>query len=258
MTPEQRAELRARLLASGLCGETRTTRESVVVHAEKLAAGDPDKFLGIGARGRDATGIMRAVAELCGCSERLEERDGSGVIDPERTLDALAAAGKRLAQAAERGQAALVATGHPSGLLTMYQGVAAALAAAGAKVLTPLEDQDLVPPAKRKRRRYVRYFDGAGVLLAGADPIHTHESWPMEQLLDACDPPPDLILADHGFAGASLARGIDTICFTDVNDPAIAVARADDLVRHVIPLDDNRVPSAYDPIRDYLIGCIAN
>ena len=57
MTPEQRRSLRAHLLASGIAGETATTRENTVANAEKLAEGDPDKHLGVGARGRDAPGV---------------------------------------------------------------------------------------------------------------------------------------------------------------------------------------------------------
>ena len=52
----------------------------------------------------------------------------------------------------------------------------------------------------------------------------------MERMLDAINPP-DLVLADHGFAGAAAIRRLPTVCFTDVNDPALAVAKADGLVR---------------------------
>src|SRR5260221_10656041 len=99
MTPAQRESLRAYLLSSGIAGETATTRENTVSNAEKLAAGDPDKFLGIGARGRDAAGVMQAVAGLCGCSPSLTERSGGGVIGPDLVLDALDALGDRLARA---------------------------------------------------------------------------------------------------------------------------------------------------------------
>src|SRR5258707_11717758 len=99
MTPEQRRFLRAHLLSSGIAGETATTRENTVSNAEKLAAGDPDKFLGIGARGRDAAGVMQAVAELCGCSPLLSERTGGGVIEPDLVLDALGELASRLMRA---------------------------------------------------------------------------------------------------------------------------------------------------------------
>src|ERR1700758_2180528 len=140
MTPEQRRFLRAHLLSSAIGGETATTRENTVSNAEKLAEGDPDKHLGIGARGRDARGVMEAVALLCGCSPSLDERAGGGVIDPDLVLDALDALGNRLAIAVRGGERMLFATGHPTGLLPMYMAIARASAAAGAKLETPLDD----------------------------------------------------------------------------------------------------------------------
>ena len=35
---------------------------------------------------------------------------------------------------------------------------------------------------------------------------------------------PDLVFADHGFAGAAIERGVETISIADVNDPALLVA----------------------------------
>ena len=199
MTPEQRRSLRAHLLASGIAGETATTRENTVANAEKLAEGDPDKHLGVGARGRDAPGVMEAVAALCGCSASLDERAG------------------------------------------------------GVKLQTPLDDGRLDAPSTVNRRRRIRYLDGVAVLMGGADLLHTHESWPMDRLLDEIEAP-DLVLGDHGWAGAAIMRGIEVVCFTDVNDPAIAVAKADGLVDIVVPCDDNLPPASYDPVRDYLLG----
>jgi hypothetical protein len=253
MTPEQRRSFRAHLLSSGIAGDTATTRLNTVENAEKLAAGDPDKALGIGARGRNAAQVMQAVATLCGCSPDLQDRTGPGVIDPDLVLDALDALGTRLAQAVRRGERILIATGHPTGVLAMYMALARALTAHGVKLQTPLDDVRLDPPATHKRKRYVRYLDGVAVLCAGADVIHTHESWPMDALLDQIEPP-DLVLADHGWAGAAAVRRIETAAFTDVNDPAIAVAKADGLLNIVVPCDDNLAPVAYEPVRDYLLA----
>jgi hypothetical protein len=256
MTPDERRALRAHLLASGIAGDTATTRENSVANAEKLAGGDPDKALGIGARGRDAAGVMEAVAQLCGCSPELTEREGPGVIDPDLVLSALQALGARLARAGQTGERMLIATGHPTGLLAMYMAVARALVTAGVKLETPLDNSTLTPPRKLKRPRRVRYLDGVAVLHTGADVLHTHDSWPMDALLDATEPP-DLVLADHGWAGSAITRGLEVVCFTDVNDPAIAVAKADGLVDIVVPCDDNLAPVAYEPVRDYIVGRIS-
>jgi len=116
-----------------------------------------------------------------------------------------------------------------------------------------LDDGRLDAPSTVNRRRRIRYLDGVAVLMGGADLLHTHESWPMDRLLDEIEAP-DLVLGDHGWAGAAIMRGIEVVCFTDVNDPAIAVAKADGLVDIVVPCDDNLPPASYDPVRDYLLG----
>lgn len=254
MTPDQRALLRAHLLETGLSGETRTSRDNTVSNAIKLAEGDPDKSLGIGARGRDPQAVMDAVAALCGCSPSLDELAGGGVIEAERTLEGLADVGDRLAAAARAGERLLIVTGHPTGLLSMYQALARALVVAGCKLETPLEEITL-GTTKKGRIHRVRYLDGVGCLCDSAHLLHTHESSYMDALLDEIEPP-DLVLADHGWAGAAIARGLDVACFTDVNDPAIAVAKADGLVERVVPLDDNLPPGVYEPLRDYLLGRI--
>ncbi len=254
MTPTERARLRAHLLETRIAGDTRTSRENSVNNARKLAEGDPDKHLGVGARGRDFAEVMKAVAALCGCDPACEVIDGPGVIDPDRTLDELEKMGERLAAAAAAREPVLIVTGHPTGLLPMYQAVARALVAAGVPLITPRDSEALQPPRAHRRRRSVRYLDGVGVLMAGADLLHTHESWPMERLLAA--ERPALTLADHGWAGAAITAGVETICFNDVNDPAIAVAKDDGLVDIVVPLDDNLPPAWYEPLQTYLTGKI--
>ncbi|MGH7538136.1 MAG: phosphatase [Gemmatimonadales bacterium] len=251
MDAATRETLRAALLDAQLCGDTLTPRESVVRNAKLLAAGDPDKLLGFSFPPLTEQSVIDDVAALCGCSNDLSMLDGPGVIDVDRTLDGLAAAAGRLAQAARRGQRVLLATGHPTGLMPSYMTLARALQAAGCKTLTPRSGERLNDLPRRHGNR-VRYLDSVAVLTDGANLYHTHESWPMEMLLDSIDAP-DLVVADHGFAGAAIVRGVSTIAFTDVNDPAIAVALARGMTRIVVPLDDNREPERYLPMTEFLV-----
>ena len=41
------------------------------------------------------------------------------------------------------------------------------------------------------------------MLASGGELLHTHEPEPMRALLAALDEPPDLVVADHGWAGAA-------------------------------------------------------
>ena len=58
---------------------------------------------------------------------------------------------------------------------------------------------------------------------------------------------PDLVFGDHGFAGAAIDDGIETISVADVNDPAPVVAKWQGRTEMVIVMDDNVQPEAYWP-----------
>ena len=59
---------------------------------------------------------------------------------------------------------------------------------------------------------------------------------------------PDLVFADHGFAGAAIEAGVETISIADVNDTALLVAKAQGRTEHVLVFDDHVDPNAYWPV----------
>ena len=97
--------------------------------------------------------------------------------------------------------------------------------------------------------RIYRYLQGVGAVTDGVRGLHTHSPLPMEQVLEAGERP-ELVFADHGFAGAALSRGIPVVACMDTNDTALAVARARGRDITLIPLDDGRRPDAYDVIAE--------
>jgi len=238
------AELVARLRAGGLAGAHQShSRESNVANAGRLSTGDPDFTFGMPDVASATTEeALAAVAELTGARE-----PGEPYIDPAATLRGVRQAAEALAAACGRGARILVATGHPTGLLVHHARLVAAIAAAGGSLLQPLDDE--VAYRVDGRRRSIRYFGGVATLTDGANVLHTHLPDAMEAMLDA-GPVPDLVFADHGYAGAAVARGIPAIAVMDTNDPALAVAwrRGADL--RVIPMDDNRRPASYDVIAE--------
>ena len=66
--------------------------------------------------------------------------------------------------------------------------------------------------------------------------------------------PPDLVVADHGWAGAAAQAGIETVGFADSNDPALFVGEAEGKVAVAVPLDDNVLPASYAPLAAYLLA----
>ena len=90
------------------------------------------------------------------------------------------------------------------------------------------------------------------VLATGGDLLHTHAPEPGRALLAALDAPPDLVVADHGWAGAAAAAGLEVLSYADCNDPALFVAEEEGLAITVVGLDDNVEPSLYDPVAEHL------
>ncbi|MYW06104.1 phosphatase, partial [Streptomyces sp. SID3343] len=105
----------------------------------------------------------------------------------------------------------------------------------------------------------VRQFGDVAVLESGATLWHTHAPQPMAAILDALArdgrPLPDLVLADHGWAGCASRRGIETVCFADSNDPALFLGEEEGTVTVTVPLDDHVVDARdYHPMTAYLLA----
>jgi Phosphatase len=247
--PYPRGELRRALLVGGVAGlEVTHPLDNVLWKIERLCGGDPDVQLGIRGLAGSLTPweVLERVAEASGFDPDPSARWGPVAIDPDRVIDACEAAGDRLALACRRGERVLLATGHPTGLPLLYLEVGRQLAARGVELLRPLEGE-VWEGGRRRTRREVRYVRGVAMLVKRGSAVHTHDPEPMERMLASADPLPDLVFADHGFAGAAIERGLDTIGIADVNDPALVVARALGRSEHVIVMDDNVDPDAYWP-----------
>lgn len=238
-----REALRSALLEGGVAGVNSHDRTNVLWKIRRLVDGDPDSQFGLsGVSGLPFEEVLTLVAEAGGFSADPTVRGGPVIVDPDRVLAAFEPIGDRLAAAADRGQRVLLATGHPTGLPLLYQEVGKLATEGGAKLVRPLERFTW---EEAGRRRQIRYFQGVAMLTDRASALHTHRSEAMERML--AELTPDLVFADHGFAGAAIEMGVETIGIADVNDPALVVARAVGRSEHVIVMDDNVDPDAYWP-----------
>ena len=105
--------------------------------------------------------------------------------------------------------------------------------------------------------RHIRYVGGVAVASDMGNLNHTHSAQPMRGLLaalqDSGEALPDLVVADHGWAGAAGQAGVTAVGFADCNDPALFVGEAEGLVAVSVPLDDNVPPHRYAPMTAYLL-----
>ena len=244
--------LRDHVISARIAGEVDTPREDNLRNARRMSQGLPKYDFGlVPRRAWSYEEVVAVMAERCGIVADLAYERGPDTIDVDLTLAQLERWRARLAKAAANGERVLLATGHPTGVLVIHLQVAAARRAAGAQVLVPEQDWrqhvDGWP-----RPRTVRALNGVHVRAVGGELLHTHMPEPMQVLLAALGTPPDLVVADHGWAGAATEAGIETLALADCNDPALFVAEAEGKPVVTVPLDDNVRPHLYDPVSAYV------
>ncbi|MCI3223141.1 phosphatase [Streptomyces sp. NP-1717] len=242
------------LVRTRIAGDVATPRDNNLSHYRKLANGDRHFWLGLelGDRWTDEQDVLAVMAERCGVSDDPEHRHGQDTIDPELTVDALGRMATRLRKAAEGRERVLFATGHPGGLLDVHRQTADALRLAGCEIVR-------IPGGLMADEGMVFQFAGVAMLERGATLWHTHSPEPMRAILDGLEregrPQPDLVLADHGWAGCAGQRGLDSIGYADCNDPALFIGEAEGTLQVTVPLDDHVTnPRFYDPMTEYLLN----
>jgi hypothetical protein len=184
-----------------------------------------------------------AVAHQIGNPPDREENPGRGCIDPARTAMGLVEAGERIGAVARSGGRLIFATGHPGAMILYYLRLARWARELGGDVLTV-----------DTRGRYERgvSLDWAGSVATlgdGASLFHTHDPEPMRDVLRQTGSV-ELVVADHGFAGAAISTGVPTVVVMDTNDPAFAVVAGRGADVTVVPMDDNRPLNTYSTALD--------
>ena len=253
-TAPSRSELIDHLVRTRIAGDVATPRENNLSHYRQLANGDRHYWLGLelGDRWTDEQDVLAVMAERAGVSDDPAHRSGQDTIDPELTIDALDRAAVRLRKAAAGAERVLLATGHPGALLDMHGAVATALRRAGCDVVR-------IPLGVFADEGVIVQLSDVAMYERGASLWHTHSPRPMHAILGALDQTgqtaPDLVFADHGWAGCAGQHGIDTIGFADCNDPALFLAEAEGTLAVTVPLDDHVVnPRHYELMTHYLLA----
>ena len=231
-----------RLLAAGVAGNnTSHGGENNLYKIGLLVDGDPNNTYGMEDLLHDVTfdEAYEAVSRQLGNPPDDDETPGRGRINPERTAQELLNAGERIRAVAGSGGRFVFGTGHPGALLLYYMELASWVEDLGGKVLTA--------DTKGLYDRRDAPLDWAGPVAALGDRaslFHTHSPDPMRDILKNVGPV-DLVVADHGFAGAAVAAGVPTVAIMDTNDPAFAVMAHRNADLTAIPMDDNRPLNSY-------------
>jgi hypothetical protein len=242
--------LREHLLHTRLAGEVATSPRSTLASCSKLVAGDPRSTFGL-SDWRDASirECVDAIRSLCGGDPGgAVDAEGPGTIEPTATLAGIARHRDVLARAAAAGGVrVLLATGHPTGLLGHYAAIGRWLQGSGSRLLMALDDTT-VRFGDDGRRRDIRFIEGVACVSDGGSLRHTHLPVYMEALLGALGGEVDLVVGDHGMAGAAVEAGLPTLSIADVNDPALPLAQVRGRTDGVLVIDDNLAPRHFVPV----------
>lgn len=236
-----------------ITGEVATPRENNLSHIRRFL--DQERQFDFGVElthDWDFDSVFALMVDRAGLRPDPEFVEGVDTISTDRCIEALEKLAEAVGDVSRAGGQILFATGHPAGLLPVHMAIAVAAKDAGAVIDT---SDHLIPVPEIGGD--VRQINNVWTWhLHGGSP-HTHLAEPMHALLDDLadrgGSAPDLVVADHGWAGAASSRGLRTIGYADCNDPALFVAEAQGQIEATIPLDDDVVPNLYDPLIDFVI-----
>jgi hypothetical protein len=255
-----RSELRAQLISSRIAGDVATSRENNLANYQRMSERQPLYLLGLTPEGTwSASDVLKLMAARCGVVPDPTYTYGPDTIDPDLTIERLDAMAERLRAAIAHQERVFIATGHPVGMRPTHTAIASALRAAGCTLVHAADGWQHPQDTPYGPIGHIVYNDGVAMIERDSGTLqHTHSPLPMRAVLDALDERgearPDLVVADHGWAGAAGAAGVDSMGFADCNDPALFVGEAEGTVAVCVPLDDNLDPTLYDPMNAYLLA----
>ncbi|MHA7275865.1 phosphatase [Arthrobacter sp. HLT1-21] len=245
------AELAAYLDSVRITGNVATPREDNLRHMQLFLEGSEHLEFGVRTTRQwvfdEVFDLMR---DRVGINPDRGHLAGQDTIGSANCVAALDRFGSVFGAAVAAGQRILFATGHPAGLLPVHAALAAAARQSGATVVD-------VPEGQAFRQGDIRQLFGVLVWHQHGGLVHTHSPEPMQLSLDLLaangEPAPDLVVADHGWAGYAASAGIAALGFADCNDPGLFVSEAEGQLKVAVPLDDNLCPGLYEPMIEYLL-----
>ncbi|PZO70183.1 MAG: hypothetical protein DI634_03945 [Kocuria palustris] len=235
-------------------GPVATPRQANLANIQGFLDSSEHQYMGVTPTpGTTYDDVFRLMVERVGISADPSFTEGVDTISAQLCVAALERYADVLSDAVRPGAAIFFATAHPAALPPIYSRLAAAARAAGAEVLH-MHGGIAWDDGQVRQVSDVMMVEQYGGLR------HTHRPEPMELALDrlaeqAGDPSflPDLVVSDHGMAGAAGSRGARVIAIADCNDPAPFVGEQQGLIEVVVPMDDNIPPEAYAPLTDFVL-----
>lgn len=187
-----------------------------------------------------ADDALKIVAGITKCSQDINHTEGRGYISPSSTIKGLRATAAAIKRVASEGGSVVFATGHPGAMIDYYTELAYLVRRLGGRVVDFARGQIVTQGQDMDQVQVVDSINSVAFLSDTCGALHSHDSRPMAMMLDSADKMPNLVIADHGFAGEAINRSLPTVAIMDTNDPGLAIAKklGADLV--LVPMNDNR------------------
>lgn len=249
-------ELAAHLDATRITGRVATPREANLANIQGFLDSSEHQYMGIPAAPEDTwDSVFDLMVARVGISPDRSHTRGQDTISAELCVAALDRYARLFGRVVQAGGRILFGTAHPGAMPAVYAPLALAARAAGAEVIAVHGGIPWDSGEVRQVGDLVMVEQYGGLR-------HTHRPEPMQLVLerleaahaeDPAQPVPDLVVTDHGMAGAAGARGYSVVAVGDCNDPAVFVGESRGLIDVVVPLDDNVPPEAYAPMTRYIL-----
>lgn len=244
-------ELAAYLDSARITGDVATARQDNLRHIQLFLEGNEHLEFGVETtRAWTYEQIFDLMHEKVGISADRLHTHGQDTISALKCVAALDRFATRFGESVRAGERILFATGHPAGLLPVHAELASAAVLGGAEVVKVPEGQPFRDGDIRQLFNVLVWHQHGGL-------VHTHYPEPMRLSLDLLasrgDATPELVVADHGWAGHAASMGITTLGFADCNDPGLFVSEAEGQLHVAVPLDDNLCPGLYAPMTRYIL-----
>ncbi len=196
--------------------------------------------------------LIEIVSASLGISADRFKQDGPGFIDTSLTGERLSQMMSIIEDTIAHGGKIVLATAHPGSMLAYYLRLAQLIVSRGGELATTSAPVMIAP------YRWIDSIDGVHVLTDEGGLLHTHDSAGFEHFLSELPSVPALVVADHGYAGAAINRGIKTVAIHDVDDPGIPVAAYLGCDILAIPMNDNQLNQPTATVIDAVLAAPDN
>jgi hypothetical protein len=249
------------LVASRLAGSVDTSVRNTRSKIRGMFDGDPRCTFGLSLCSTATMDDVERALRVTARATLSVPDEELGYIDPRSTLDGMDRYAAMLGGIlSSSGLRIVLATGHPAGLLDHYTTLARELERRGHTLLRPYDDGPAIATDIETEQppRTVRFVGPVGCVYSRPGSLsHSHLSVYMDAMLDAATAmgqEVDVVIGDHGMAGAAIERGVPVLSIADVNDIPLQLAHLAGRNDGLLVIDDNLPSQLFRPVTAYILA----